>query len=147
MTSIQVYSDGACSGNPGSGGWGAVILYPNDYVELSGGEQATTNNRMELLGAIEALTHIQNRDRSLPITITTDSQYVKNGITLWIQNWKKNGWKTSTKSPVKNQDLWQRLDLLNHQLKPEWRWIKGHAGHQYNERCDILAVNARDQVI
>nr|WP_246208872.1 ribonuclease HI [Entomospira nematocera] len=144
---IHVYSDGACSGNPGVGGWGAVLIYPNDYIELSGGELLTTNNRMELLAAIEALRHVQHSQITLPIIISTDSQYVKKGITLWVQNWKKNGWKTSAKEPVKNQDLWQQLDSLNQQLHPEWQWIKGHAGHKYNERCDTLAVSARDQIV
>ncbi|WDI34516.1 ribonuclease HI [Entomospira nematocerorum] len=144
---MHVYSDGACSGNPGVGGWGAVLIYPNDYIELSGGELLTTNNRMELLAAIEALRHVQHSQITLPIIISTDSQYVKKGITLWVQNWKKNGWKTSAKEPVKNQDLWQQLDSLNQQLHPEWQWIKGHAGHKYNERCDTLAVSARDQIV
>ncbi|NIZ19283.1 ribonuclease HI [Spirochaetales bacterium BR151] len=144
--SIKLYSDGACSGNPGKGGWGAVILlHDGSTIELSGAEAMTTNNRMELIAAIEALRYIVNQNIPYSaITLTTDSSYVKNGITQWIHNWKRNQWRTSTKEPVKNQDLWQALDLLNQQLKPQWLWSKGHAGHQWNERCDTLAVQARN---
>jgi ribonuclease HI len=140
---IIIFTDGACSGNPGAGGWAAVILYPNDTKELSGGEKMTTNNRMELMACIQALSQVDT-SLELPIQITTDSQYVKNGINTWIHNWKRNGWRTSTKEPVKNADLWQQLDNLQQQIKPTWQWVKGHAGHQYNELCDRLAVAMRD---
>jgi ribonuclease HI len=145
---ILLYSDGACSGNPGKGGWGSVICYPDGKVqELSGGQAMTTNNRMELMGAIQALRAIQQeKSASSQLIIHTDSQYVKNGVTQWVHNWKKNNWKTSSKEPVKNQELWQELDQLNRQLNPQWKWVKGHAGNHWNERCDQLAVDARNQL-
>jgi ribonuclease HI len=148
VVAIRAYSDGACSGNPGRGGWGAVVVYLDGETCLSGAAPETTNNRMELQGAIEALKDIAQKvwEKPLDISITTDSQYVKNGITQWVHAWKKNGWKTSNKGPVKNQELWQELDRLNTQLKPTWLWIKGHAGHHYNELCDSLAVAARNQL-
>lgn len=141
---IIVYTDGSCSGNPGRGGWGAVILADGKEKRMSGGEKLTTNNRMELMGAIEALEAILD-DRNLRdrhITMYCDSQYVKNGIQTWIKGWKKNGWRTSNKEPVKNQDLWVELDETVQKLSIEWKWVKGHAGNKYNEICDELAVTA-----
>lgn len=137
---ITVYTDGGCHGNPGPGGWGCVLLYDGSEHPLSGGEANTTNNRMELTAAIKALEHIA-QDAELKgrtIAVYSDSQYVKNGITSWIQSWKKNGWKTAAKKPVLNQDLWQKLDQLNASLDVQWSWVKGHAGIQYNELCDSL---------
>ena len=141
---VTVYSDGACSGNPGPGGWGAVILYGGAERRLSGGEKLTTNNRMELFGAIGALSEIlaDRQLRSKKIIFFIDSQYVKNGISSWILKWKANGWKTADKKPVKNKDLWERLDACVSQLDVDWRWVKGHAGSTYNELCDRLAVEA-----
>lgn len=137
---IIVYTDGGCWGNPGVGGWACVVIAEGEARELSGGEKLTTNNRMELTAAISALTAIYNteRFRNNPIQVNIDSQYVKNGITSWIHNWKKNGWKTAAKKPVLNQELWQKLDALNASLNVEWNWVKGHAGVEYNERCDQL---------
>lgn len=133
---VIVHTDGACSGNPGPGGWGAILKFGEVEKELSGGEANTTNNRMELLAAISALEALK---RPAHVDIYTDSQYVRGGITGWIFGWKKNGWKTSDRKPVKNVDLWQRLDaaLGEHQVK--WHWVKGHAGHAENERADELA--------
>lgn len=144
MEEITIYTDGACSGNPGPGGWGCVILAQQKEIEMSGGEKSTTNNRMELMAAIQALSRVaaNNEMSKFKINLVTDSQYVKNGITQWIANWKKNGWKTSSKQPVKNQDLWIKLDELTHTLDIEWSWVKGHAGNKYNEICDSLATNA-----
>ena len=136
---VDVFTDGACSGNPGPGGWGAILRYGTVEKELSGGEAATTNNRMELMAAIAALEALKN---SVNVRIHTDSQYVKNGITGWIHGWKKNGWKTADKKPVKNVDLWQRLDAALKGHKIEWIWVKGHAGHDENERADALARGA-----
>ena len=136
---VDVFTDGACSGNPGPGGWGAILRYGTVEKELSGGEAATTNNRMELMAAIAALEALKN---SVNVRIHTDSQYVKNGITGWIHGWKKNGWKTADKKPVKNVDLWQRLDAALKGHKIEWIWVKGHAGHDDNERADALARGA-----
>jgi len=141
MAKLFAYTDGACSGNPGPGGWGALMLARDgDKIvkerELKGGEALTTNNRMELLAAINALEAL---DRSTEITIVTDSNYVKNGITSWIFGWKKNGWKNSAKKPVKNAELWQRLDAANARHQVTWEWVKGHAGHPENERADALA--------
>lgn len=137
---IIVYTDGGCQGNPGPGGWGCVVIADGEARELSGGEAHTTNNKMELTAAIMALTIIRNTQRfaGRPITLYSDSQYVRNGITGWIFNWKKNGWKTAAKKPVLNQELWQQLDELNASLNVAWQWVKGHAGVQYNERCDQL---------
>jgi ribonuclease HI len=133
---VEIFTDGACSGNPGPGGWGLVLRYNGTEKELSGGEAETTNNRMELMAAIEGL---QALTRPMRIHIHTDSTYVKDGITKWIINWKRNGWKTAAKKPVKNVDLWQVLDdaLIGHEV--EWFWVKGHAGHVENERADALA--------
>ena len=134
---ITVYTDGACSGNPGKGGWGVVILENNkDEIFLNGGDDNTTNNRMELTAAIEALKHYQNRE---DITLITDSKYVKDGIQSWIQNWKKNGWKTAAKKPVKNKELWVELDDLITKHNINWEWVKGHAGNKHNEKADYLA--------
>ncbi len=141
MTKLIAYTDGACSGNPGPGGWGALMqAMEGDKVvkqrELKGGEPDTTNNRMELMAAISALEALA---RPTEITIVTDSNYVKNGITSWIHGWKKNGWKNAAKKPVKNAELWQRLDEANARHAVTWKWVKGHAGHHENERADELA--------
>ena len=137
MKKIEIYTDGACSGNPGPGGWGTVIRYEDGTErELSGGEAKTTNNRMELMAVIEGL-RLMERGKSL--IVTTDSEYVKKGITAWIHSWLRNNWKTASKQPVKNQDLWKTLWDLTQQLDIEWRWVKGHSGHPENERCDSLA--------
>ena len=133
---IEVHTDGACSGNPGPGGWGAVLRWKGHEKELSGGEAATTNNRMELMAAIAALEALTRPSR---VVIWTDSGYLKGGITGWIKGWKKNGWKTTGKQPVKNRDLWERLDALCARHEVQWRWLKGHAGHPLNERADALA--------
>ena len=134
---ITIYTDGACSGNPGIGGWGAVILEINkDEIFLNGGNDNTTNNRMELTAAIEALKKIQNKKN---IKLITDSKYVKDGIQSWIINWKKNGWKTAAKKPVKNKELWIELDNLISKHSITWEWVKGHAGNKYNEKADYLA--------
>ncbi len=144
---ISLYSDGACSGNPGPGGWGAVILYNGKMITAQGGEKPTTNNRMELSGAIGALEALFSvpEAKNEKIVFYIDSQYVKNGITNWIHTWKQNGWRTSDKKPVKNKDLWEKLDLYTQQFKIEWRWVKGHAGCEYNELCDKIAVEERDK--
>ena len=135
-----IYADGACSGNPGPGGWGALILVENgNDKELSGFEKLTTNNRMELLAAIKAIDYFDERET---ITLVTDSVYVKNGITTWIHNWKKNGWMTANKKPVKNVDLWQQLDELSSSHNISWEWVKGHSNHPENDRADLLARNA-----
>ena len=141
MADLFAYTDGACSGNPGPGGWGVLMRATNgDEIvkerELSGGEAETTNNRMELLAAIHALEALS---RISTITIVTDSAYVKNGVTAWIHGWKRNGWKTSAKKPVKNVELWQRLDTAQAGHNVHWEWVKGHAGHPENERADELA--------
>ena len=133
---VIVHTDGACSGNPGPGGWGAILVYNSTRKELSGGEAETTNNRMELMGAIAALESLK---RPCKVEMHVDSAYVKDGITKWIHGWKRNGWKTADKKPVKNMELWQRLDkaILTHSIS--WHWVKGHAGHDENERADELA--------
>lgn len=141
MPEVFAWTDGACSGNPGPGGWGALLRALNgDAVlkerTLSGGEAATTNNRMELMAAIMALEALT---RPSHVTLTTDSAYVKNGVTTWIHGWKKNGWRTADRKPVKNVDLWQRLDTAQARHQVTWHWIKGHAGHAENERADELA--------
>ena len=137
---IVIYTDGGCSGNPGPGGWGVVVIYNGQARQLSGGEHYTTNNRMELMAAINALSIVVNTEvfKGLPVTVNIDSQYVKNGITSWIKGWKAKDWRTSDKKPVKNQDLWEKLDALNSSLNVTWNWVKGHAGVQYNEVCDQL---------
>ncbi len=139
VSHVKIYVDGACSGNPGPGGWGALFLAQGHEVAKSGGESDTTNNRMELMGAIEALTVLPT---STPVTLITDSQYVKNGITSWINGWRKNGWINSKKEPVKNQDLWKRLDTLVQERKVEWEWVKGHSGNPFNDKVDMLAKRA-----
>lgn len=140
MEKIIVYTDGGCHGNPGPGGWGIVIIADGIARQLSGGEKFTTNNRMELMAAINALKIIHNTPdfSQSEIIVNIDSQYVKNGITTWIKNWKLKGWKTADKKPVKNQDLWIELDSLNENLNITWNWVKGHAGVEYNEICDQL---------
>ena len=135
----EVYTDGACSGNPGPGGWGAVLGWQGKTREISGGEAATTNNRMELMAAIAAL---ESLTRPVTVRIHTDSTYVKDGITQWIHRWKRNGWKTANKKPVKNEDLWRRLDAALARHDVSWHWVKGHAGHPGNERADALAREA-----
>lgn len=141
MPDLFAYTDGACSGNPGPGGWGVLLRAMDGETvlkerELNGGEAETTNNRMELLAAISAL---ETLERPSKITIVTDSAYVKNGVTGWIHGWKRNGWKTASKKPVKNVDLWQRLDEAQQRHDVTWKWVKGHAGHPENERADELA--------
>ena len=136
MTTVDIFTDGACSGNPGPGGWGVLLRYGDTEKELCGGEGATTNNRMELLAAIEAIEALKHPSR---VRLHTDSTYVKDGITRWIRGWKANGWKTAARKPVKNVDLWQRLDAAAARHEIEWRWVKGHAGHPDNERADRLA--------
>tara|TARA_B100000945_G_scaffold63289_1_gene47278 strand:+ start:6213 stop:6659 length:447 start_codon:yes stop_codon:yes gene_type:complete len=136
---LNIYTDGACKGNPGIGGWGAILKYGNTEKEIKGFSKETTNNIMELTAVIKAL---ESLSRSCNIIITTDSNYVKNGITDWINNWKKNGWKTAKKQPVKNKDLWVSLDKLVAKHNITWKWIKGHSGHPENERADQLANEA-----
>ena len=133
---VEVWTDGACSGNPGPGGWGAILSYKGKERELSGGEALTTNNRMELMGAISAL---ETLTRPCTVALHTDSQYLRQGITSWIHGWKKNGWKTADRKPVKNEELWKRLDAALGRHKIEWKWVKGHAGNEMNERADALA--------
>lgn len=141
MKIVEIYTDGACRNNPGPGGWGALLRFGDHEKCLSGFEPATTNNRMELTAAIEALKCLQE---PCQIILTTDSQYVRQGITLWLAAWKKSGWRTKSKEPVKNQDLWQALDLCNSVHQIEWRWVKGHSGHVENDRVDQLATSAID---
>ena len=133
---VTIFTDGACSGNPGPGGWGAILKFGEIEKELKGGESPTTNNRMELLAAISALEALT---KPCTVELYTDSQYLRQGITSWIHNWKRNGWKTADKKPVKNVDLWQRLEAALHQHEVRWHWVKGHAGHPENERADQLA--------
>lgn len=133
---VTIYSDGACSGNPGPGGWGAILTSGAHRKELQGGEAETTNNRMELLGAISALEALK---KPSDVDLYTDSNYVKNGITKWIHGWKRNNWRTADKKPVKNEELWQRLDEAARRHEVSWHWVKGHAGHDENERADELA--------
>ena len=141
---FKIYTDGACSGNPGPGGWGAVIFdNDNNQTNISGKEKNTTNNRMEILAAIMALKKIKSNSQ---ITIYTDSTYVKNGITEWVFNWKKNNWKTASKKPVKNVDLWQKLDALIDSHEIDWQWVKGHSGHRENEIADQLANRGIDEL-
>ncbi|MBH62860.1 MAG: ribonuclease HI [Alphaproteobacteria bacterium] len=133
---VDIYTDGACSGNPGPGGWGALLIFQGHEKEISGGEQDTTNNRMELMAAIRALETLTRPSR---VRLHTDSVYVRDGITQWIERWKNNGWRTAAKKPVKNVDLWQRLEEAAGRHELEWHWVKGHAGHPENERADQLA--------
>ena len=143
MNEITIYTDGACSGNPGKGGWGAILIYAKKEKYLSGSNQLTTNNQMELTATIEALKAII---KPRNIALYTDSQYVKNGITSWIFNWKKNGWKTANKKPVANRDLWMELDKYVKFHSVSWFWVKGHSGDHYNEIADQLAVKAMNKV-
>lgn len=136
MKNVEIFTDGACKGNPGPGGWGALLRYNDKEKSIHGGENNTTNNRMELTAAIEALMSLKE---PCSVDLTTDSQYVRKGVTEWIVNWKKNGWKTSAKKPVKNVDLWQKLDEFNQKHDIRWHWVKGHAGHRENEIADELA--------
>ena len=136
VSRVQIYTDGACSGNPGPGGWGAILIFGDTEKELSGGETDTTNNRMELMAAIVSLEALK---RPCQIDLYTDSSYVKDGITQWIKRWRQNGWRTAAKKPVKNAELWQQLDAALAQHDIEWHWVKGHAGHPENERADELA--------
>jgi ribonuclease HI len=133
---VVIFTDGACRGNPGPGGWGAVLMFGEHEKEICGGELATTNNRMELTAACEALEAL---NKPCKVELHTDSQYVKNGISEWLRGWKARGWKTAGKDPVKNVDLWQRLDMARQRHEVDWRWVKGHAGHELNERADRLA--------
>ncbi len=139
---IEIWTDGACSGNPGPGGWGVLIRAGGEEKELFGGEAGTTNNRMELMAAITAL---ESQPKGSKVILHTDSTYVKDGLTKWIIGWKRNGWKTADKKPVKNQDLWQRLDAAAGSHKVDWRWVKGHSGHAENDRADALARKGCDQ--
>jgi len=139
---VTIFTDGACSGNPGPGGWGAILKFGEIEKELKGGESPTTNNRMELLAAIAALEALT---KPCTVELYTDSQYLRQGITSWIHNWKRNGWKTADKKPVKNVDLWQRLDVALAQHTLQWHWVKGHAGHDLNERADELAREGLDE--
>lgn len=136
MKVVEIFTDGACKGNPGPGGWGAVLRYGDNEKQIFGGEANTTNNRMELMAAIEALAVLK---RACDVKLTTDSQYVRKGITEWMKNWKRNGWKTAAKQPVKNADLWQRLDEEVQRHNVQWHWVKGHSGHPENELADELA--------
>ena len=133
---VEIFTDGACSGNPGAGGWGAVLRWRDSERELQGGESETTNNRMELMAAIKAL---ESLDRPVKVDLYTDSTYVQKGITEWIHSWKRRGWKTASRTPVKNEDLWRRLDNAIQHQDVSWHWVKGHAGHEGNERADALA--------
>jgi ribonuclease HI len=142
--SIKVYTDGACRGNPGPGGWGVYIINGNQTEELYAGDRSTTNNKMEMQAAISALMHLKNANTS--IELYTDSNYLKQGITEWIYNWKKNNWRTSSKKPVANRELWIELDKLNSQMNVNWNWVKGHAGDPGNEKADELANKGADSV-
>ncbi len=136
MSDVTIYTDGACSGNPGPGGWGAILISGEHRKELNGGEAETTNNRMELTAAIEALNALK---RPCTVALYTDSVYVRDGITKWIHGWRRNGWRTADKKPVKNAELWQALEQALKRHKVDWHWVKGHAGHPENERADELA--------
>lgn len=144
MDSVEIFTDGACRGNPGPGGWGAILRYGDRERELYGSERETTNNRMELMAAISALEALK---RPCEVTLTTDSTYVQKGISEWLPQWKKRGWKTADKKPVKNQDLWQRLETALGDHRIRWHWIKGHSGHEENERADQLANRAIDEMM
>ncbi len=143
MKHVEIFTDGACRGNPGPGGWGALLRYGEVERELYGGEPDTTNNRMELQAAIEGLRALSRRCK---VTLTTDSVYVKNGITTWLDGWKKKGWKTAARKPVKNVDLWQALDEQNQRHEVQWHWVKGHSGHRENEMADQLANRGIDEL-
>lgn len=139
MKKVTIYSDGGCHGNPGPGAWAAVLQYGKHVREITGGTAATTNNRMELMAAIESLNMLKE---ACDIDFHTDSEYVRNGITQWLAGWKRNGWRTAAKKPVKNADLWQQLDTANSRHQVRWHWVKGHAGNDLNERCDELVQQA-----
>ncbi|HIO92230.1 MAG TPA: ribonuclease HI [Leucothrix mucor] len=139
---VEIFTDGGCRGNPGPGGWGTLLRYGQHEKELYGYEAETTNNRMELMAAIKGL---ETLDQSCNIVLTTDSQYVRQGISQWMDNWKKRDWKTAAKKPVKNKDLWQRLDAATQKHKIDWKWVKGHSGHAENDRVDALANRAMDE--
>lgn len=141
---VYLFTDGACKGNPGAGGWGVLLRYGGHEKELFGGEAQTTNNRMELMAVLSGLKTL---NRPCDVVICTDSQYVKNGMESWIHNWKKNGWKTAGRQPVKNADLWQQLDEQVARHRVRWQWVKGHAGHAENERADALANRGVEQVL
>ncbi len=141
MKKVELFTDGGCRGNPGLGGWGALLRYGVHERTLCGAEPDTTNNRMELRAVIEGLKALKE---PVEVTITTDSQYVKKGVTEWMANWKRNGWKTAGKKPVKNRDLWEELDAQLQRHRVHWRWVRGHAGHEENERVDALANQAMD---
>lgn len=145
MGEVEIFTDGACRGNPGPGGWGALLRYNGSEKELYGAEANTTNNRMELLAAIRALEELK---RPCKVTVTTDSNYVKKGITEWLQGWKQRGWKTAGKTPVQNIELWQRLEqAVNRHERVDWKWVRGHSGHAENERADRLANRAIDELL
>lgn len=141
---VEIFTDGACRGNPGPGGWGVLLRYNREEKKLYGGEPNTTNNRMELLAAIKGLEALK---RPCAVRLTTDSQYVKNGLTEWLPNWKQRGWKTAAKKPVKNADLWQRLEAAVDRHDVEWRWVRGHSGHAENEIADQLANQGIDELL
>ena len=143
MTDVEIATDGACKGNPGPGGWGVVLRAAGKERELSGGEKLTTNNRMELMAAIMGLEALK---RPCRVTLSTDSRYVMDGLTKWIKGWLRNGWKTADRKPVKNADLWQRLDDVADLHRVTWHWVKGHAGHPENERADALANRGIDEL-
>lgn len=144
MDKVHIFTDGACRGNPGPGGWGAILRYNAHEKELYGAERETTNNRMELMAAIVALETLK---RPCEITLSTDSEYVRQGITAWLAQWKRRGWKTADKKPVKNQDLWQRLEAATQRHTIRWQWVKGHSGHPENERADQLANRGIDELL
>ena len=143
MKKINIYTDGACKGNPGLGGWGALIVLEDEQIELSGGKKETTNNQMELMAVIKSLEHFDNK---IDAIIYTDSKYVMDGITNYIKRWKINGWKTASKKPVKNSELWKSLDSLNSFHNIQWNWVKGHSGHPGNEKADALANLGIDKI-
>ena len=143
MKEVVIYTDGACRGNPGAGGWGALLRFRDRELELFGGERATTNNRMELTAAIQALAALKRR---CEVALYTDSQYVRQGITTWLADWKRRDWRTSDRKPVKNQDLWQQLDALAAKHDIAWHWVRGHTGHPENERADALANRGIDEL-
>jgi ribonuclease HI len=144
MKKVEIFTDGACRGNPGPGGWGVLLRFQGIERELYGGEPDTTNNRMELQAAIEGLKSLKE---PCEVSLTTDSVYVRSGITSWLENWKKKGWKTAGRKPVKNVDLWHLLDEQNQRHKVEWHWVKGHSGHRENELADVLANRGIDELV
>ena len=148
MKKLDIYTDGGCSGNPGPGGWAFIVLDGNNVIKKSGGDKDTTNNRMELTAVIKSLEYISSDDElgKMKPVIHTDSSYVKNGITSWIKSWEINGWKTASKQPVKNKELWQELKKLDDSISAEWKWVKGHAGNEYNEICDSLVGEEMDRL-